>query len=325
MYGNNEGTVGGFIIHVVAASVWPTYLLSATAYSSLRLPPGLAEVAKEFDLLFTQRSCCVHNFQLNGSNHSNDENETLDSPWKEWYSSTRHDSTSSSSLLTVWVEGATGVHTSANGEYTRVIESKGKDEDKDLVYTKKSNGKWMLVMSRAQMTWQLKKRQGIRDRDTFLQVAYGRANTTTATTTNNNNTNTTTNTKTTTNNSNNSNNNKGMNKESSLPSSVTANGGTEGTNTSRDHSVILSLESLCWKEYHLSSKAWIHSPIRLTTRTTATTTPSTSSPRLQEEVSRGHPNHHHHRSVRESPSLSNVAAWVLSDRVPVPSEKSRSR
>ena len=314
VYGNNEGTVGGFTIHVVAASVWPTYLLSATAYSSLLLPEGLAEVAKEFDLLFTQRSCCVHNFQLDGSNNENDENDGLDGQMEEWYGSTRrplHDPSSSSSPLNVFVEGAAGVHASANGEYTRTLESKGKgrdkDEDKDPIYTKKSSGKWMLVFCRAQMMWQLKKRQGLRDRDTYLQVAFGRAN------------------------NNNNNNSSKVNKESSLPSSMTAHEGHDGVDNPHHRPASVPLELLCWKEYHLSNKSWINSSIRLTTRTATssstatTTTTSSSSPRFHEEASRAHHTNHQPRRAIEPPSLSTVAAWVLSDRIPVPSEKNRSR
>ena len=303
MYGNNEGTVGGFTIHVVAASVWPTYLLSATAYSNLRLPEGLADVAKEFDILFTQRSCCVHNFQLDRSNSNQiDENDVIDGQFEDWYGSSGRllsDPSSSTSLVSVYVEGATGVHSSANGEYTRTLESKGKYVEP--IYTKKSTGKWIIVFCRAQMIWQLKKRQGLRDRDTFLQIAYCRANS----------------------NNNNNNNNNSSNKvsnESSLPSLMTMTEGQEGMDIPNP-----PLESLCWKEYHLANKTWINSSIRLTARTAAATTPSSSSPRLHEDASHPDNNNHQHRTIDEPPSLSTVAAWVLSDHVPVPSTKNRSR
>jgi hypothetical protein len=43
---------GGLTVHVVAASVWPSHLLCATTYSSLLLPPEIAEVKAEFESYF---------------------------------------------------------------------------------------------------------------------------------------------------------------------------------------------------------------------------------------------------------------------------------
>jgi hypothetical protein len=118
-------------IHVVAASVWPAHLLSATVCSSLRLPLELLEIKKEFETFFAMES----QSERQESNESSSQN--------------------SSQPRRLLLQGATSQHYEINGEYEEMIEYA---ESSGHVYVSRRDGKWIIEYSLAQRAWQIKAR-----------------------------------------------------------------------------------------------------------------------------------------------------------------------
>ena len=122
-------------VHVVAASVWPAHLLSATTYSSLILPPEILEIRKHYESFFqisSQPSTPLED--ITG-------NDMADCS-----------TTSSRSIL---VEGAMGQYSGINGEYGEMIDYM---DDCETAFIRKLDSKWMIIYSAENEAWQIKLR-----------------------------------------------------------------------------------------------------------------------------------------------------------------------
>ena len=139
---------GGLTVHVVAASVWPSHLLCATAYSSLLLPPEIAEIKNEFESYFAI---------TNSSSNTPD----LVPRWED-----RLFTPSSRSVL---LEGADGQYLGLNGVYEEMVEYA---DDSEPTFIRKLDGKWIIVYSSEQDIWQLKQKAF---KESSSHVAYCKA------------------------------------------------------------------------------------------------------------------------------------------------------
>ena len=122
-------------VHVVAASVWPAHLLSATTYSSLILPPEILEIRKHYESFFQISS------QPSTPSEDVTGNDMVDCP-----------TFSSRSIL---VEGAVGQYSGINGEYGEMVEYM---DDRETTFIRKVDCKWMIVYSVEHEAWQIKLR-----------------------------------------------------------------------------------------------------------------------------------------------------------------------
>ena len=122
-------------VHVVAASVWPAHLLSATTYSSLILPPEILEIRKHYESFFqTSSRPSTPSEDITGNN-------MVDCP-----------TFSSRSIL---VEGAMGQYSGINGEYGEMIDYM---DDCETAFIRKLDSKWMIIYSAESEAWQIKLR-----------------------------------------------------------------------------------------------------------------------------------------------------------------------
>ena len=138
---------GGLTVHVVAASVWPSHLLCATTYSSLLLPPEIAEVKAEFESYFAI---------TNSSDSADGVHGTEDRLF-------------SSSSRSVLLEGAEGQYSGLNGVYEEMVEYA---DDSEPTFIRKLDGKWIIVYSTEQDVWQLKQKAF---KESSSHVAYCKA------------------------------------------------------------------------------------------------------------------------------------------------------
>ena len=122
-------------VHVVAASVWPAHLLSATTYSSLILPPEILEIRKHYESFF-QVSC-----QPSTTSDDVTGNDMVDC--------------STFSSRCILVEGAVGQYSEINGEYGEMVEYM---DDCETTFIRKVDCKWMIVYSVEHEAWQIKLR-----------------------------------------------------------------------------------------------------------------------------------------------------------------------
>jgi hypothetical protein len=122
-------------VHVVAASVWPAHLLSATTYSSLILPPEILEIRKHYESFFQISS------QSSTPSEDVTGNDMVDC--------------STFSSRSILVEGAVGQYSGINGEYGEMVEYM---DDCETIFIRKVDCKWMIVYSVEQEAWQIKLR-----------------------------------------------------------------------------------------------------------------------------------------------------------------------
>ena len=122
-------------VHVVAASVWPAHLLSATTYSSLILPPEIREIRKHYESFFQISS------QPSTPSEDVTGKDVVDC--------------STFSSRSILVEGAVGQYSGINGEYGEMVEYM---DDCDTTFIRKVDCKWMIVYSVQHEAWQIKLR-----------------------------------------------------------------------------------------------------------------------------------------------------------------------
>lgn len=139
---------GELTVHVVAASVWPSHLLCATTYSSLLLPPEIAEIKAEFESYFAI------------ANSSSDSHDAVQGS---------EDRLFSSSSRSVALEGAEGQYSGLNGVYEEMVEYA---DDSEPTFIRKLDGKWIIVYSSDQDVWQLKQKAF---KESSSHVAYCKA------------------------------------------------------------------------------------------------------------------------------------------------------
>jgi Cullin family len=122
-------------VHVVAASVWPAHLLSATTYSSLILPPEILELRKHYESFFQISSQpSTPSEDITGNDMVN---------------------CSTFSSRSILVEGAVGQYSGINGEYGEMVEYM---DDCETTFIRKVDCKWMIVYSAEHEAWQIKLR-----------------------------------------------------------------------------------------------------------------------------------------------------------------------